>query len=90
MDKEWRRRQALVGRLQYRHHDAYDLDVRLGDFADIRNMDWSYERIYKLITMDGMSAKPEAHQGFVENPLVAVDYVTVSHEGQAGHNRSPS
>ena len=40
-------------------------------------MDWSYDRIYKLITMDGMAAKPEAHQGFVENPLVPVDYVTV-------------
>ena len=36
MDKEWRRRQAQVGRLQYVHNDAYDIDVRLESFVDIR------------------------------------------------------
>jgi hypothetical protein len=28
--------------------------------------------------MNGIAAKPESHQGFVENPLVPVDYVNVS------------
>ena len=43
-----------------------------------RDIDWSYEQTYQLITMNGIAAKPESHQGFVENPLIPVDYVTVS------------
>ena len=43
-----------------------------------RDIDWSYERTYQLITMNGIAAKPESHQGFTENPLIPVDYVTVS------------
>ena len=40
--------------------------------------------MYRLITLDGMAAKPEAHQAFIENPLVPVDYVTVRERGEGG------
>ena len=33
MDKEWRRRQTLVGRFQYPHHNAYTMDERLAGFG---------------------------------------------------------
>ena len=36
MDKEWKRRMALVGRFQYPHHDAYKVDQRLSEFEDIQ------------------------------------------------------
>ena len=36
MDREWKRRQALVGRFQYPHHDAYKIDERLAHFEDIQ------------------------------------------------------
>ena len=55
-----------------------------------RELDWSAEEVYRLITLDGMAAKPEAHQAFIENPLVPVDYVTVrgrAAEGKGGTER---
>lgn len=36
MDSEWKRRQALVGRFQYPHHNAYKIDERLARFDDIK------------------------------------------------------
>mmetsp|Transcript_37519 Transcript_37519/g.83510 ORF Transcript_37519/g.83510 Transcript_37519/m.83510 type:complete len:410 (+) Transcript_37519:32-1261(+) len=74
MDLEWRRRQSLVNRFQ---HVSQENDVRLQRFKwEELDREMTQQEVYDFITANGVNAKPEDHEAFVENPLVPIDYVT--------------